>query len=93
MLKATERDFLTMPQRLRSSFSMSSSFFHSSPPSGGRCISILQVGKLRYRTRPRSHREAMMELAFTASVHSSLPSRAGLGLQPRSEAANPRGSG
>lgn len=53
----------------------------------------MQVGKLRYRTRPRSHREAMMELAFTASVHSSLPSRAGLGLQPRSEAANPRGSG
>lgn len=30
---------LTMPQRLHSSFSMSSSFFHSSSPSGGRCIS------------------------------------------------------
>ena len=65
--------------------------FHSPAHSGGRCISILQVGKLRYGTRPRSHRESMMELAFTACVHSSLSSRAGAGAAAEVRSSQPRG--
>ena len=67
--------------------------FHSPAHSGGRCISILQAGKLRYGTRPRSSRESMMELAFTAVSTAPCPPGLGLGLLPRSEAANPGGSG
>ena len=50
-------------------------------------------GETEVGDRPRSHRESMMELAFTACDHSSLSSEAGAGAAAEVRSSQPRGLG